>query len=805
MRYKILSIIAVTLLTITGCASAGNAPAAKTPAEIEQAAQTARYDGELEDSSAYYRQLIDMHPTSFKSVLYQNERMQNALAQSSTSLLVEETLRTLLIFEKAQNEHFEDATPEAIAHEKEYLGQFIYNAADSYGQIIRTNANQLNVLACVFFINIYNSHFRNVTIPKDTAEDNDTDFTGNTSTNNNRTDSTDNTSEQTHDTSNTIANKRAQESVNGYRYQGDNINKLAAYYDQIFDLYERGIITDGNISPLAIIQNDILEHQKSDLDAAMDYARAFGDYQITESYDIKKIAADALEIATEQARKCRYKNRRRKDDDNTPVTQIPECEQALIHAAERRMKYSDVPKDNASSMLIIADVYTRHHHNDQALDLYWKVIEIYIKSDHESDHDSFVYWARDAARSILQTHKQNEQDEALNAAVQRLHSIVLASDNSPDNTKFALSVANKFMDYNFNVQALDLYWKAIENHQNSNPKSSGHTEDAIGAIDAILKLYRTKGQTDELNAAVQKIHQNARWSETPENDAYYMTKLARVFYNYGVYEQAADLCWKVIDGYQNSDHKSSFFARNAGSSAHQLLSHSRQKEQNAVIKKLNQGIHWSDHPENDADYIMALAKAYAEIRQDRQALDFYWKVIDGYQNSDHKSVDFARSAGSAAKSIPAIYRRNRLDKELNAAMQKLHQSAQWTNNPENDSEYITQIATALSNNNYKEQAVDLYWKVIDGYQNSEFDSERFANRTIDASSSILSIYLNEEQYDNLEAAHQRIIQNTRLYNHEAYGSVLRHRIGRYVNTLQQQRVPANHTRQNHYSRGFAIY
>ena len=68
MRYKILSIIAI--LAMTGCASGSQSQAPKTPAEIEQAAQTARYNGDFEKSTVLYRQLIDKHPTHFSSLEY---------------------------------------------------------------------------------------------------------------------------------------------------------------------------------------------------------------------------------------------------------------------------------------------------------------------------------------------------------------------------------------------------------------------------------------------------------------------------------------------------------------------------------------------------------------------------------------------------------------------------------------------------------------------------------------------------------------------------------------------------------------
>jgi hypothetical protein len=251
MRYKILSIIAI--LAITGCASGNRSQAPKTPAEIEQAAQTARYNGEFEKSTVLYRQLIDNHPTHFSSLEYQHQILENALAQSEKRLLLVETLHTLMLFEKAENGHLEGATPEAIAQEKEFLGQFIYNAAYSYAQIIQTNPDELTVWTCDFLINIYNFYFKNVSIPEDIMhffED-------------------------------------VKDYANRYYSNDNNMKKNIAYDLQIFDLYERGIITDDNMTPLDLVQIDIREHKKNDSDAILDYTRAISNYIISDHHYYK--------------------------------------------------------------------------------------------------------------------------------------------------------------------------------------------------------------------------------------------------------------------------------------------------------------------------------------------------------------------------------------------------------------------------------------------------------------------------------------------------------------------------------------
>ena len=81
-----------------GCASNGGSSSSKTPAELEQAAQTARYNGDFEKSNVLYRQLIDKHPTHFSSLEYQHQILENALAQSEKRLLLVETLHALILF-----------------------------------------------------------------------------------------------------------------------------------------------------------------------------------------------------------------------------------------------------------------------------------------------------------------------------------------------------------------------------------------------------------------------------------------------------------------------------------------------------------------------------------------------------------------------------------------------------------------------------------------------------------------------------------------------------------------------------------
>ena len=152
MKTRIFYTIAAVFLSLTGCASTGATSASETPAKLEQAAQLAREEGQIEVSSAIYHKLAEMNPTHFKSVLYHHELMLNARDQGDLRLLLDEMLNTWWLFEKARDEHFDGATPEALEQERKKLGEFFYNFVSCYNVSINGAIRVQELYSMLYFV-----------------------------------------------------------------------------------------------------------------------------------------------------------------------------------------------------------------------------------------------------------------------------------------------------------------------------------------------------------------------------------------------------------------------------------------------------------------------------------------------------------------------------------------------------------------------------------------------------------------------------------------------------------------------------
>ena len=318
MKRRILLFIAITLGMVTGCASAGGtantetagatakATPRKTTAELKQLAQKYEYEGQFDEANEVYRQLIDRYSKSFKSVLYQHQILLNAQAQSDLNKLLVETYHTVLLFEKAKDEHFDGATPEAIAQEKETLARFLYLTANNYALLADDNLDEKLIWGMVFFRNLYFFYYDDVLI---------SDVEKNNYTNQDYV----------------TGSEEVRKFEYHYVQNVNNEKKLLNYYHQIFDLYDRGVITNEMLTPLYIIQIDIQETKTETLDAIMNYILAFayhrfGPSDIKKRHQISEIVKQAFYTSVRLHQECELDiclEKRKKDP------KIPDCDQFL--------------------------------------------------------------------------------------------------------------------------------------------------------------------------------------------------------------------------------------------------------------------------------------------------------------------------------------------------------------------------------------------------------------------------------------------------------------------------------------------
>ncbi len=431
MKLKALPIIIFSLSLLTGCASGSQTPPPKTPAELEQMAQSYQYNGSYEASSEVYRQLIDMNPTSFSSVLYQHQIMLNAQTQNDLSLLIEETLNTLMRLEKAQDEHFDDATPQAIAQEKESLAQFIYDLSISYASINNRNPSELYVWASVFFYEIYWFYFGDISISR----------------NNDDQDHPEETYDVREDTSHYAY--RMLRYANYYY-----LKRFLDYYERIFELYDRGIIPAESITPLSIIQNDILAFKTDYMNAAIDYTLVFSrcDSNHEDAVPGYKFR-DIIDIAAKDAyfmsrhRNC-YKPYHRLDDIHSQNIPPSECNQKVIYLSEQILNHLDIldNREFIDTIYIIALTYENiYRQSEKTIDLYWKIIERYQNSVADNKDIGSHEPIYDAVSGILYSYKSLKRYDELKTAIQKFKQIpLLFTDEASYEAKVARLRLDKY-------------------------------------------------------------------------------------------------------------------------------------------------------------------------------------------------------------------------------------------------------------------------------------------------------------------------------------------------------------------------
>lgn len=120
---------------------------AKDDAEVdsmmERLARLYQENGRVDDSNYVYNQLIAANPGKFKIVGYQHEIMLNTETLSDPTKLAEDIQRTVAIFVKARDEHYEGATPEAVKAENDKLETYVSDTGKWYHMTYQNTKNPL--------------------------------------------------------------------------------------------------------------------------------------------------------------------------------------------------------------------------------------------------------------------------------------------------------------------------------------------------------------------------------------------------------------------------------------------------------------------------------------------------------------------------------------------------------------------------------------------------------------------------------------------------------------------------------------
>ncbi|MGN1071169.1 MAG: tetratricopeptide repeat protein [Bradymonadia bacterium] len=134
---------------------------------MERLARLYGESGRVEDSNYVYNQLIAANPGKFKIVGYQHEIMLNTETLSDPTKLAEDIQRTVAIFVKARDEHYEGATPEAVKAESDKLEQY---ASDTGKWYHMTYQNTKNPLYYSLAFEIYKTYLNNFPTATDNYE-----------------------------------------------------------------------------------------------------------------------------------------------------------------------------------------------------------------------------------------------------------------------------------------------------------------------------------------------------------------------------------------------------------------------------------------------------------------------------------------------------------------------------------------------------------------------------------------------------------------------------------------------------------
>lgn len=110
---------------------------------MERLARLYQENGRIDDSNYVYNQLIAANLGKFKIVGYQHEIMLNTETLSDPTALAEDIQRTVAIFVKARDEHYEGATPEAVKAENDKLESYVSDTGKWYHMTYQNTKNPL--------------------------------------------------------------------------------------------------------------------------------------------------------------------------------------------------------------------------------------------------------------------------------------------------------------------------------------------------------------------------------------------------------------------------------------------------------------------------------------------------------------------------------------------------------------------------------------------------------------------------------------------------------------------------------------